>query len=74
MTESDMDTGSPASPKRPLEVSEYLVDKIAEQQWVGVNGTYDNESEWKEWEEMTTSFNPYSNQIVYILPYVNTDW
>lgn len=56
------------------EVPDYLVDKIAEQKWTGVNGTYDNDSEWREWKEVTTALNPYNNEIVYILPYVDIDW
>jgi len=57
-----------------LDVPEYLVDRLADQKWNCVNGTYDNESEWREWQEMTTALNSYSGEILHILPYVNIDW
>lgn len=73
MSESDMDVSLHGCEELAT-VPEYLVERIADQQWVGVNGTYDNDSEWRGWEELTAAFNPYSNLVIHILPYVNINW
>lgn len=52
-------------------VSEYLVDRIDQEKWPGVNGDYDSDGQWREWQDMTTAVNIYSGDIVNILPYVN---
>lgn len=57
--------------RQPVEIPEYMVDRIDSEKWPGVNGHYDNEGEWREWHEMTTAINVYSGDIVNILPYVN---
>lgn len=55
-------------------VPDYLVEKIGNERWSGVNGQYDESGAWKEWNEMTTGFNSYSKEPVFILPYVSVDY
>lgn len=69
--DDSMEVSQDAPMKSPEPVSEYLVDRIDQEKWPGVNGDYDNDGEWREWHEMTTAVNVYSGDIVNILPYVN---
>lgn len=55
-------------------VPEYLVEKISHERWAGVNGHYDRDGEWREWNEMATGYNSYSKEPVFILPYVSVDY
>lgn len=56
-------------------VPDYLVEKIGNERWSGVNGQYEETTgEWKEWQECTTGYNSYSKENVFILPYVSVDY
>ncbi|XP_074599180.1 mediator of RNA polymerase II transcription subunit 26-like [Brevipalpus obovatus] len=55
-------------------VGESVVEKIASEKWPGVNGLYDSECEWCNWEDMVTLANSYTEQVIHVLPYVNMDW
>lgn len=55
-------------------VPDYLVEKIGKERWSGVNGHYNDKGEWKEWNEITTGYNSYSKEAVFILPYVSVDY
>lgn len=57
-----------------LEVTEEMVDRIADEQWDQVNGTYDADGQWRQWDETTSQINPYSDEMFHILPYVQTGW
>jgi hypothetical protein len=69
--DESIDASQDVPMKSPEPVPEYLVDRIDQEKWPGVNGDYDNDGEWREWQEMTTAVNVYSGDIVNILPYVN---
>ena len=55
--------------RTPKSVPDYLIDKISNERWPGVNGYYSN-NEWKEWHEVSMGFNTYTNEEIVILPYV----
>lgn len=57
-----------------IEVTEEMVDKIADEHWDHVNGTYDCEGQWHEWNETTTQMNTQNDEVFVILPYVHTGW
>lgn len=65
----DFDDKSNSSPKP---VPDYLIEKIDNEKWPGVNGIYDSNNEWKGWEEISIHNNDYSNELVIILPYVTS--
>jgi len=53
------------------EVSEARVAKLnGDYKWEYVNGTYDSETDWKDWHQMTSAVS-YNGDILHILPYVN---
>jgi len=56
-----------------LGVDENEVHKLCESKWEHVNGTYDSETEWREWNEMTSGVS-YGGELIHILPYVNINW
>jgi hypothetical protein len=58
---------------RHSSVSETHVEKLNEEKWEYVNGTYDSETEWREWTQMTSAVS-YNGDILHILPYVDNNW
>jgi hypothetical protein len=58
---------------RHSSVSEAHVEKLNEEKWEYVNGTYDSETEWREWTQMTSAVS-YNGDILHILPYVDNNW
>jgi hypothetical protein len=54
-------------------VSETHVEKLNEEKWEYVNGTYDSETEWREWTQMTSAVS-YNGDVLHILPYVDNNW
>lgn len=51
-------------------VSDYEVEKYCEQKWEYVSGTYDADTEWRPWNQMTSALS-YNGDILHILPYVD---
>jgi len=49
------------------------VNKLLTSKWENVNGTYDSETDWREWDEMTNAVS-YNGDLLHILPYVNINW
>ena len=64
-------------------VKKCLVDRIENEQWEFVNGTYDKDGVWHDFGEMTSAFvlstgenanNTQEDNVLHILPYVNYSW
>jgi len=55
------------------EVTDEMVDRIANECWDHVNGTYQDD-QWHEWDETTDQVNAYDGETFLILPYVHTGW
>lgn len=56
--------------RKVIEVSEHDVENVLESRWDGVNGTYDAETDWHEWHQMTNA-TTHDGELLHILPYVN---
>jgi hypothetical protein len=66
-TELNESNGSPVKVKKERNVEED-VTKMSEEKWPNVNGVYDAQGEWHEWNEITYSYS-YENSELIILPY-----
>ncbi|XP_014674420.1 PREDICTED: mediator of RNA polymerase II transcription subunit 26-like [Priapulus caudatus] len=53
-------------------VTEEEVDRICNEQWEGVNGWYDHQGAWKDWN-LCFSHPSHAGEFVHVLPYVNID-
>lgn len=49
-------------------VTEEDVIRLNEERWPNVNGVYDAQGEWRDWNDMTYNFS-YENSELIILPY-----
>lgn len=65
-TELNEASGSPVEAKVERNVEEDVI-KINEERWQNVNGVYDDQGEWHEWNELTYSYS-YDKELI-ILPY-----
>lgn len=74
MEELNPETELNAAQSSPIEVNkvERNVDedvmKISEERWPNVNGVYDADGEWHDWNELTYSYS-YDKSELIILPY-----
>jgi hypothetical protein len=57
-----------------VEITEEMVDRIAEENWDHVNGCFDHEGQWRAWDETSTQINTQNDEPFIILPYVQTGW
>lgn len=58
---------SPVEIKKERNIEED-VRKVSEEKWPNVNGVYDAQGEWHDWNEITYSYS-YENSELIILPY-----
>lgn len=65
-TELNETSSSPVADKKERNVDEDVI-KINEEKWPNVNGVYDDQGEWHEWNELTYSYS-YDKELI-ILPY-----
>lgn len=73
LEEADPETELNNSNESPVEVKkdrnvEEDVTKMSEEKWPNVNGVYDAQGEWHDWNEITYSYS-YENSELIILPY-----
>lgn len=54
--------------KEKKEITTEDVVRINEEKWPGVNGVYDSQGEWHDWNDLTYSCG-YDNSELIILPY-----
>lgn len=66
-TELNNSNDSPVEVKKERNVEED-VTKMSEEKWPNVNGVYDAQGEWHNWNEITYSYS-YENSELIILPY-----
>lgn len=69
--ESPPDTKNDVGPENELKMEhnvEEEVSKINSERWPNVNGVYDAQGEWHDWNELTYSYS-YENSELIILPY-----
>lgn len=66
-TELNNSNDSPVEVKKERNVEED-VTKMMEEKWPNVNGVYDAQGEWHDWNEITYSYS-YENSELIILPY-----
>lgn len=50
------------------EISEEDITRLNEERWPNVNGVYDADGEWHDWNDITYSYG-YENAELIILPY-----
>lgn len=58
----------PTSPKEKRPILEEDIVRLNEERWPNVNGVYDAEGEWHDWNDITFSYS-YENSELIILPY-----
>lgn len=61
--------------KSVVEVTEEMLFKIEHEEWEHVNGIYDENGQWKEWDETLVNHRDiFEDDPLVIMPYVNTNW
>lgn len=61
----NVDLDQPSEPTRNIEED---VIRLDEEKWPNVNGVYDAQGEWHDWNDLTYSYS-YENSELIILPY-----
>lgn len=54
------------------DVTDDIIDKLHNEQWMSVNGNRDSDGAWHDWTQMFTNLS-YSDEPLHILPYVLID-
>ncbi|KAL5021126.1 hypothetical protein ScPMuIL_000281 [Solemya velum] len=67
----ELDDGTYEVPQ-PIEVTDSVVKRVLTDNWVGVNGSSDNNRTWHDWTD-TYSIDAYDGGQIHILPYVVID-
>lgn len=67
----EIDDGTYEVPE-PQEVTDSDVERLLNDNWVGVNGSYGTNNTWHNWTQ-TYSIDAYDGDQIHILPYVVTD-
>lgn len=66
--EEEYQDSPPSSPKDKRPVTEEDIIRLNDERWPHVNGVYDAEGEWHDWNDITFSYS-YENSELIILPY-----
>lgn len=62
------ETSPPPIIRKTEEELEQDVNRLSEEKWPNVNGVYDAQGEWHDWNDLTYSYS-YENTELIILPY-----